>query len=678
MPFQVSPGVNVSEVDLTTIVPSVSTTTGAIAGLFQWGPCSSRIMIDSEKALVSRFGYPTNLNPETWFTAASFLSYANALYVTRAIPSDVFSAFGNTGPATANSVNTFYNETDQLNKDGTVDTDMMYMARYPGSFGNSLRVSVCDTANGFSSSSNLVSTLTTGTISINVGSNSATVFISNTASGTLVNANSAASSALGTLAINDLVKLGNTTTGVQYLQVSSLSGSLTANGTGYAFSIGFNQPLTIKQNISQTTIDRYWEFYSLVTAAPGTTPYQAAFGNTSAVDEVHVMVVDQGGKFTGVPGTVLERYRGLSRAIDSQTLDGSTNFYKYVVNKQSQFVWLVNDRSSAPSANANLLASGSNTAIMNLQFVGGTDGAATEANVSVSVITTAYDQYLSAEDVDVSLLLTGKAIGGTYGEQLPNYLVDNIALNRKDCVVFESPGKSTVVNNLGYEASSIVAFRNNSRDTSYSILDSGYKQMYDRYNDIDRWIPLNGDIAGLCARTDNTQDPWWSPAGFNRGQIKNIKQLAYNPRHTDRDTLYKAGVNPVVAFPGQGIILYGDKTMQSKPSAFDRINVRRLFIVLEKAISTAAKFTLFEFNDAFTRSQFKNLITPYLREVKGRRGITDFLVVCDETNNPAQVIDSNQFVGDIYIKPARSINYIQLNFVAVGTGVQFAEVVGQF
>jgi len=228
------------------------------------------------------------------------------------------------------------------------------------------------------------------------------------------------------------------------------------------------------------------------------------------------------------------------------------------------------------------------------------------------------------------------------------------------------------------EADTLVAWRDAISDSSYAVMDSGYKYQYDRYNDIYRWIPLNGDIAGLCARTDQTNDAWWSPAGFNRGQIKNVIKLAYNPRKAERDILYPNGINPVVAFPGQGTILYGDKTLQAKPSAFDRINVRRLFIVLEKAISRAAKYSLFEFNDSFTRAQFKNLVVPYLRSVQGRRGITDFLVVCDDTNNTPQIIDSNQFVGDIYIKPARSINFIQLNFIAVGTGVQFSEVVGKF
>lgn len=244
--------------------------------------------------------------------------------------------------------------------------------------------------------------------------------------------------------------------------------------------------------------------------------------------------------------------------------------------------------------------------------------------------------------------------------------------------MFVSPDKASVVYNSGNELDSVIAFRNALRSTSYGFLDSGYKYMYDRYNDIYRWVPLNGDMAGLAARTEHTNDAWWSPAGYNRGQVKNIVQLAWNPRRAFRDQLYKNGINPVVTFQTQGTILFGDKTLLAKPSAFDRINVRRLFIVLEKAISEAAKYTLFEFNDEFTRAMFKNLVNPYLRSVKGRRGVTDFLVVCDGTNNTGQIIDSNQFVGDIYIKPARSINFIQLNFIAVPTGIAFQEVVGKW
>jgi phage tail sheath protein FI len=277
------------------------------------------------------------------------------------------------------------------------------------------------------------------------------------------------------------------------------------------------------------------------------------------------------------------------------------------------------------------------------------------------------------DSVDVSLLMAG----ATTGTDTPNYLI-GIAESRKDCVVFVSPEFSDVVDNSGSEATDVASTAGTYTKSSYAVMDSGWKYQYDKYNDVYRWIPLNGDIAGLCARTDSERDPWFSPAGVNRGIIKNVVKLAWNPTKANRDALYKVGVNPVVTFPGEGTILYGDKTLLSRPSAFDRINVRRLFIVLEKSIARAARSSLFEFNDEFTRAAFVNLVEPYLREVQGRRGIYDFRVVCDITNNTPEVIDRNEFIGDIYIKPARSINFIQLNFVAVRTGVAFEEVVGRF
>ena len=312
-------------------------------------------------------------------------------------------------------------------------------------------------------------------------------------------------------------------------------------------------------------------------------------------------------------------------------------------------------------------------------FTLGTDGYS-ESNAPLSILGEAYSHFQSTENVTIDLVMQGYpagVLGQTY--QLANYLISNIALERRDCVVFISPDKSLMLNNYGNEALSISSWvANNIQSTSYGFCDTGYKYQYDNYNNLYRWIPLNGDMAGLCARTDQTNAAWWSPAGFNRGQINNIIKLAYNPDQTDRDILYPHNVNPVVTFPGQGTILYGDKTLQFKPSAFDRINVRRLFIVLERAISAAAKYSLFEFNDSFTRAQFVNAVNPYLRQVQGQRGITDFIVICDTTNNTPAVIDANQFVGDIYIKPARSINFIQLNFVAVATGVQFSSVIGSF
>jgi len=293
---------------------------------------------------------------------------------------------------------------------------------------------------------------------------------------------------------------------------------------------------------------------------------------------------------------------------------------------------------------------------------------------------TGYDLFADASKVDVSMILQGKAVGtsGANYKELANYIVDNITSTRKDCIAFISPDKGDVVNNAGSERADSVTFGDALTASSYSVLDSGYKYMYDKYNDAYVWVPLNGDVAGLCARTDTDRDPWWSPAGYSRGQIKNVVKLAFNPPKADRDVLYQADINPVVTFPGKGTVLFGDKTKLGQPSAFDRINVRRLFIVLEKAIATAAEFALFEFNDEFTRSQFKNLVEPFLREVQGRRGIYDFTVVCDDSNNTGEVIDRNEFVGDIYVKPAKSINFIQLNFVAVRTGVEFSEIVGKF
>jgi phage tail sheath protein FI len=287
-------------------------------------------------------------------------------------------------------------------------------------------------------------------------------------------------------------------------------------------------------------------------------------------------------------------------------------------------------------------------------------------------VVTAYDYFNNAEAVDVALIVSGPA------DTTVSTSLISIAESRKDCVVFLSPPKSNCVDNAGDETSDITTYRNTLTSSSYAVLDNNWKYQYDKYNDVYRWIPLNGDIAGLCARTDQERDPWYSPGGLNRGVIKNVIKLGYNPTQTERDTLYQKGINPVVSFQGEGTVLFGDKTLLAKPSAFDRINVRRLFIVLEKAIARAARTSLFEFNDQFTRAQFVSLVEPFLRDVQGRRGIADFRVVCDESNNTGEIIDRNEFVGDIYIKPARSINFIQLNFVAVRTGVSFDEVVGKF
>jgi hypothetical protein len=774
MPFQISPGINVREIDLTTIVPAVATSEGAIAGLFRWGPIDERTLIDTENSLAQRFGTPSNHNAETWFTAASFLGYGNRLFVVRAadttgntvtktsassaveagnneisittgvtnlsegmvvvyanasvgiVGAKITSIDAGANTITISSSPTVnasaieivfrenipytaiaqegtaeysidwdgyivkneadYEQKDALGEVGSASTDSVrYVARYAGDIGNSLRISVCDSAAQFSSNTDLSPNAqinaTASVITANVGSNtlSVTVRPANTANSTEVtSAQTVANNVAESLAVGDLIEIGNTRIGFQALKVTGV-GTVTGTSNVFSFTVNVEDEYKLAANVSVGYVSRYWEFFNSVDAAPAQSDYVRSFGNTAANDEVHVVVVDEGGKITGSPGTILEVYRNLSRATDAKSSDGATIYYKNVINDQSNYIWWTSDRDSARSNTAQFVTSSSEANILNTTFFGGADGL-DEANVPFSTLALAYDKFVSSEDVDISLVLQGKARGTVASNyaQLGNYIIDNICEVRKDCVAFISPDRADVVTNAGLEASAIVEFRNSLRSTSYGILDSGYKYMYDKYNDVYRYVPLNGDIAGLCARTDNTNDPWWSPAGINRGQIKNIIKLAYNPRKADRDTLYKEGCNPVVTFPGQGTILFGDKTLLARPSAFDRINVRRLFIVLEKAISIASKGTLFEFNDAFTRSQFRNLIIPYLRDVQGRRGITDFLVVCDESNNTPEVIDRNEFIGDIYIKPARSINFIQLNFVAVRTGVAFSEVVGQF
>lgn len=680
--FQLSPGINVSEIDLTTVVPSVATTVGAIAGVFRWGPVDQRVLVTSENDLVAKFGKPTNANPETWFTAANFLSYSNALYVSRAANTGtIFSAVAGSG-ATANAINTVKNEDDYTTK--TFDSTVDYVARCPGALGNSLKISVCDAAAQYQSTIDLVNanTNTANTkMTLSVGSNTATVMIANAAAWTPTeaDANTFTNTLRSQINVGDYIEVGNNSVGKQALKVTAVGNSTPEiSGSTFTgrvtFNVQFDQPLKLSTDIASNTVARYWEYYATVDAAPGQSAYVAANGNTAAQDELHVVVVDEDGGFTGTPGAVLEVYKGLSRATDAKLADGTTNYYKNVINDQSRYVWFATDRAGAASATATAIASSSATVPLTLSFTGGVDS--TEETVPFTDVARAYDLFASPEEVDIALVLAGKSRGGTYGEQVGNYLIDNIAEVRKDCVVFISPERADVVNNPLNAADDVVAFRSLVRSSSFAVLDSGYKYQYDKYNDVYRYVPLNGDIAGLCVRTDSTRDPWYSPAGTNRGAIRNVVKLAFNPNRAQRDLLYKNGINPVITQAGQGTLLFGDKTLLAKPSAFDRINVRRLFIVLEKAISIAAKNFLFEFNDEFTRTQFRNLVEPFLRDVQGRRGIYDFKVVCDETNNTPEVVDSNRFVGDIYVKPARSINFIQLNFVAVRSGIEFSEIVG--
>lgn len=563
MAFQLSPGVLVTEKDLTLLVPSVSTTAGGFAGAFQWGPANEVVTVDSETTLVERFGKPNDNTYIDFFTAANFLSYGNNLQLIRTVDkSSALNSVGSANTASSSAV-LVENEDDYTQNHSSGSLSIEWAAKYPGLLGNSLKVSLAD-ANTFAT----------------------------------------------------------------------------------------------------------WEYASNFDDTPNTSTYAATVGGAN--DELHVVVVDEDGAWTGTQGEILEKFSFVSKASDAKLPDGTSNYYKNVINNRSKYVWWLGHTGNVVTRNWGSAAAGvtfantlSHSGNVSVSLVGGTASeTATAGNIQ-----TAFSILANDELYDISLIPTGAATAATI-----THVINNVAEVRLDCVVFCSPEQADVVDNSGSEASDVVSFRDSLPSSSYAFMDSGYKYQYDRYNDVYRYVPLNGDTAGLAVRTDFVADPWFSPAGFNRGQVKNVVKLPFSPKKTDRDTLYKKGVNPVVTFPGQGTVLFGDKTLLAKPSAFDRINVRRLFIVLEKAIATAAKFQLFEFNDAFTRAQFRNLVEPFLREVQGRRGITDFKVVCDETNNTGEVIDRNEFVADIFIKPAKSINFIQLNFVATRSGISFEEV----
>ena len=560
MAFQLSPGVNVSEIDLTTIVPSVATSIGAFAGPFAWGPIGEIITISDEVRLAATFGNPDSTNYEYWFSAANFLAYTSNLKIVRAANTTTT----RNAISTSNTAPLIKNEDDYLENFSTGNTSYgIAAARYAGVIGNTLKVSMSDSA-----------------------THSA------------------------------------------------------------------------------------WIYSSLFTSAPNTSTYVANKGGAN--DEIHIVVIDEDGLFTGSRGTVLEKFPFVSKASDAKDDSGNNNYYKEVLQNKSKYIYWASHPTNATGNLAFGAAAAANTfqvlsANVTVSLSGGVDGTISTANV-----VTAYDFFDPAESVDIALVVSGPA-----NQTLADSLI-SMAETRKDCVVFLSPEKADCVDNAGSETTDIRAYRDTLTSTSYAVLDSNWKYQYDKYNDVYRWVPLNGDVAGLCARTDLERDPWFSPGGLNRGIIKNSIKLAWNPTKTNRDDLYVKGINPIVTFQGEGTVLFGDKTLLSKPSAFDRINVRRLFIVLEKAIARAARFSMFEFNDQFTRAQFVALVEPFLRDVQGRRGITDFRVVCDDTNNTGEVIDRNEFIGDIYIKPARSINFIQLNFVAVRTGVSFDEVVGKF
>ena len=570
MAFQVSPGVQVKEIDATSVVPAVSTSIGGFAGAFNWGPVEEVRLVSSEDNMASVFSTPDNNTAKYFLTAASFLKYGNALKTVRVVDSSA-----NNASAAGDTTLLIKNEDSYDSQTFTLASQGAWIARYPGELGNSLKVEVCSLGSTFAA----------------------------------------------------------------------------------------------------------WDHAGQFDSAPGTSDFAKGLGKTVAADELHIAVIDEDGAFSGTPGTVLETFGFLSQGSDAKDSSGTSIYYKNVINNQSKYVWFgahdiitgeipagLTDAGTAIASKPTSYVFANHTGLRVHILSAGVDGnAPTAANIAKG-----FDLLEDSETIDVNLLF---AYPDANGETTIGADLISIAEARKDCMAFLSPPLADSVNS-STPATDVKEYADSLNSTSYASLDSGAVYVYDKYNDVYRWIGSAGLCAGLCANADNVADAWFSPAGVNRGQLLGVTKLAYNPTKAQRDELYKARVNPLVSFPGQGTMLFGDKTLLSRPSAFDRINVRRLFIVLEKAISTAAKAQLFEFNDEFTRAQFRNLLEPFLRDVKGRRGVTDFLVICDESNNTGQVIDSNRFVADIFIKPSRSINFITLNFIATRTGVDFSEVAG--
>ena len=787
MAFQVSPGVEVKEIDLTTIVPAVSTTATGFAGFFEYGPIGQRITVNNVNDLRRVFRDPSNANASAWFTAANFLGYGGNLKVVRVVNED---SSKNAGDVAGFLVKNEDHYESFASTDGIAAASLggnNYVAKYAGGstqdqsklYGNSLKVSVSNrTEVGVELIGNQSDGANTNSVSGHVpGASDTTSFFLPLSSGT---ANAEVNQDLLRVGANNRTITGvtqgfaevnfvgtgftNAATAItlgtsipasscppnSFLRVIAGAGTTfgaTINGEGTTASIRKITSRALKPDgtVGQITIssafDGFAAGYSFDTNNGGTAArfdilgsiavgatqsgqagvtsgfirwryadsFQTILPDSSATavaagcsfDLVNIAVIDEDGFFTGTKETVLETFDGVSVAQNAKDGLGRSLFYPTRINETSQFVWWgdhvdddLGQSTGAPwGTNASSTITNGKYIQLTKNFYASLDNGVAHAPAGGDVITNGFELFEDDETVDISLLLAGDATG------VQARSIVDICDKRKDCVAFLSPPKTALLTSTDaprdakVQTANIVAYRkgedagpnggsedysteNLNVSSSYAVLDSGYKYQFDRFNDVFRYVPLNGDVAGIAVRSDFATETWFSPAGFNRGQVRDIVKLALNPKKPQRDDLYLNGINPVVSFPGQGTILFGDKTMLAKPSAFDRINVRRLFIVLEKAIATAAKFSLFEFNDAFTRAQFKNLIEPFLLDVQSRRGLIDFKVVCDESNNTPEIIDRNEFVADIFIKPNRSINFITLNFIATRTGVNFDEIAG--
>ena len=667
MAFLVSPGVQIKEIDLTNVVPAVATSIGAIAGCFQKGPVSSVTNISSEEELLEIFGKPlsTSNQFETWFTAANFLQYSDSIKVVRAGTGHL-NAGANSGILIRDDDHYEASFQDGQGSHGE------WAARTAGTWANGIGIQICATATSYEQELG-------GSYLINgagaIGDTSVTIDDVD-ASGNAFNVGdliSFFSDSGHDTPIDDFneyeVTAINTSSNVLTIRLKD-----DPNGAGLQNVIADN-----------SYIKRRWKFYDLFDGAPGTSQWATDNARGSG-DEMHIVVHDTTGDITGydtdVAGNrtkgVIEIFSNVSKSSVAKTAQGSSNYYADVIYRESKYIYWTDHISAGSNWGTDTTTTYTSVIPVTIDVLtGGTDDLAPTAGE----MELAYDKFGDTESLDINLVMGGSSsitTDSAAGQDTYVTMITQLVEGRKDCVGFVSPYRSASVGvALSSTATENVKVAYDlCPSSSYMVFDSGYKYMYDKYNDVYRYVPMNGDTAGLCAYTDNVTDAWFSPAGYNRGNVRGAIKLSYNPTKAERDILYRARVNPVVNFPGQGVVLFGDKTALTKPSAFDRINVRRLFLVLEKAIATASKFQLFEFNDEFTRAQFRNLVEPFLRDVQGRRGISDFSVKCDATNNTGEVIDRNEFVADIFVKPARSINFITLNFVATRTGVAFSEVGG--
>ncbi len=622
----ISPGIKITETDLVSSSQAVSTTSGGFSGQFRWGPIDKAVQVTSETDLVNKFGKPNATNVVDFLSAANFLGYSSSLFVVRSANTALnATAEATTGSGTAGTGTAIKNDDVYLN---TASWNVgPWAARYSGALGNALKVSLCPSASAYTSA-------LTGTFSVTAGSTTVT------GSGSAANTE---------MQVGDILVLGGRATKVTAI----------ANATSLTIE---SAHLT---GASAATATRRWEYFGEFDSAPGTSTAGSAAGATN--DELHVVVADKTGAITGTAGTVLEKYAYLSKGSDAKADTGGSNYYKNAINDRSNYVWWT-AHDNAGSNWGNTLSSTIYTAVTTpkvYSLAGGSDGnALTDGDRATSYVLLGNKQ-----EVPASIIVAGQATA-----TVANRIIADVAEARKDVVVCISPLRANVVNNAGSEASAITTWADTVSRSTYAVADSGWKYQYDKYNDTYVYVPLNADTAGCMARNDLNREPWLSPAGFQNGRVQNLVRLAYNPTQADRDTLYKAAINPVITQVGRGTVLFGDKTFTLKNTSMNRVNVRRLFIELQKTIGQAADNVLFDQNDATTRSGFVSLVVPYLRSVQSRRGITAFRVVCDETNNPEDVVNSNEFVCDIFVQPIRSVNFIQLNFVSVRGTATFAEI----